>query len=159
VTTSDTLIGSDHPLGPHHRICLDRVLDLIVPPSEDGRKPGASEVGVAAFIAAEAPDALPGIREALDDLDARAHARFGTGFASIGAEEQRLLVESMRAADATYLRRLAFLAVACYYQNDTVLASLGLEARAPYPKGYAVASGDLTLLDPVRARGRIYREA
>jgi hypothetical protein len=34
-----------------------------------------------------------------------------------------------------------------------------MEARPPYPKGYQVVQGDLSLLEPVRARGKIYRDA
>ncbi len=53
---------------------LDRVLNLIVPPSADGRMPGAAEVGVPAYLLAEAPDALPGLRAELDELERGARA-------------------------------------------------------------------------------------
>jgi len=33
-----------------------------------------------------------------------------------------------------------------------------MEARPPYPKGYQVEPGDLSLLNPVIARGKIYRD-
>ena len=49
--------------------------------------------------------------------------------------------------------------VTCYYQDDRVLAAIGLEARPPFPKGYDVPAGDLSLLEPVRRRGSIVREA
>jgi hypothetical protein len=39
-----------------------------------------------------------------------------------------------------------------------VLEAIGMEARAPFPKGFEVEPGDLSLLDPVRRRGRVYRE-
>jgi hypothetical protein len=45
----------------------------------------------------------------------------------------------------------------CYYKHPRILAHYGFEARPPHPKGYDVAPIDLSLLDPVRARGPIYR--
>ena len=38
------------------------------------------------------------------------------------------------------------------------MESLGMEARPPFPKGYEVEQGDWSLLDPVRARPKMYRE-
>ena len=45
------------------------------------------------------------------------------------------------------------------YSDDRVLRSLGLELRAPFPKGYALEQGDWALLDPVRARAGTLRRA
>lgn len=46
----------------------------------------------------------------------------------------------------------------CYYRDDRVMASIGMEARPPFPIGYKVKEGDWSMLDPVRARGKIYRD-
>jgi hypothetical protein len=40
----------------------------------------------------------------------------------------------------------------CYYRDDRVVRSLGLERRPPYPKGHVLEDGDWSLLDLVRAR-------
>jgi hypothetical protein len=45
----------------------------------------------------------------------------------------------------------------CYYRDDRVMTSLGQEPRAPFPKGHVLEQGDLSLLDPVRARPPIWR--
>jgi hypothetical protein len=47
----------------------------------------------------------------------------------------------------------------CYYRDDRVMLSLGLEPRAPFPKGHVLEGGDWSLLDPVRARKPFWREA
>ncbi len=47
----------------------------------------------------------------------------------------------------------------CYYRDDRVLRSLGLELRAPFPQGYALEQGDWSLLDPVKARSPSLRRA
>lgn len=137
---------------------LDAVLNLIVPPSADGRMPGAAEVGVPAYLFAEAPDALPVLREELAELERRARARFARGFAALEERERQTLVEELRAQQPSFMSRLAMETLACYYQHDRVLEGLGLEARPPYPKGHQVVQGDLSLLEPVRARGKIYRD-
>ena len=46
-----------------------------------------------------------------------------------------------------------------YYRDDRVMRSLGMEARAPFPKGYDVREGDWTLLDEVQRRAPIWRPA
>jgi hypothetical protein len=138
---------------------LDAVLDLIVPPSADGRMPGAAEVGVPAFLLAEAADALPVLRGELEQLERRSSARFARNFIALSPGERHSLVEELRAQAPAFMSRLAMETLACYYQHDRVLEGLGMEARPPYPKGYEVAQGDLSLLDPVRARGKIYRDA
>jgi hypothetical protein len=47
----------------------------------------------------------------------------------------------------------------CYYRDERVLRSLGLELRAPFPKGHVLPEGDWALLDPVKARGGTLRRA
>jgi hypothetical protein len=37
--------------------------------------------------------------------------------------------------------------------------SLGLEARPPFPKGHTLEQGDWSLLDPVRSRPKLWRDA
>jgi hypothetical protein len=54
-----------------------------------------------------------------------------------------------------YLSRII---LQCYYRDDRVMRSLGLEPRPPFPKGFEVEQGDWSLLDPVRARPKLYRE-
>ncbi len=59
------------------------------------------------------------------------------------------------AAAATLVR----VVLQCYYRDDRVLRSLGLELRAPFPQGYVLPEGDWALLDPVRARPPSLRRA
>ena len=44
------------------------------------------------------------------------------------------------------------------YRDDRVLRSLGMEPRPPFPKGFEVEQGDWSLLEPVKRRGKLYRE-
>jgi hypothetical protein len=46
----------------------------------------------------------------------------------------------------------------CYYRDDRVFHALGIEQRAPYPKGRVLEQGDWSLLDAVRGRPRLWRD-
>ena len=46
----------------------------------------------------------------------------------------------------------------CYYRDDRVLRSLGVEPQAPFPKGRVLEQGDWSLLDAVRGRPRMWRD-
>ena len=46
----------------------------------------------------------------------------------------------------------------CYYRDDRVLRSLGLELRPPFPQGYVLEQGDWSLLDPVKKRPPFWRK-
>lgn len=155
----DGVADSGQALSAAQREILDTVLNMIVPPSADGRMPGAAEVGVPAYLTAEAADALPVLRGELDQLERRSRARFARRFAELEKPERTSLLAGLRAQEPSFMSRLAMETLACYYQHDRVLGGLGVEARPPYPKGYQLAQGDLSLLEPVRARGKIYRDA
>ena len=138
---------------------LALVLDLIVPPSADGRLPGAAELGVAGYLATQAADVLPRLRQELDALETQCRERFAQGFCALAAAQRQALVDEIRGRDATFMSRLALETVTCYYQHDRVLEALGIETRPPYPQGFQVIAGDLGLLAPVRRRGKLYRDA
>jgi len=150
---------ADGPFNETERATLDAVLDLIVPPHAARGLPGASEVGVPAHLATRAPDALAALRDELDALECAARKRHGQGFAALAPAVRQVLVDGIRAAEPAFMSRLALETVTCYYLDDRVLRAIGMEARPPWPKGYTVMQGDLALLDPVRARGRIWRDA
>lgn len=138
---------------------LDVVLDLIVPPRPARRLPGASEVEVLDYLKREAPQVIGEIVGAFERLDAEAESVHGQRFAALAGDHQRALVETLRAAEPGFMQPLALEAVSAYYVDPRVLAALGVEDRPPYPNGFQVIAGDLTLLAPVRKRGKIYRDA
>ena len=147
------------PLDARHRAAVALLADLIIPPSADGRLPGASAFDVAGYLAEYAPQVLPALRTELDRLDAEARARHGRGFDALDASTRAALVDALRAAEPAFLSALALETAGCYYQQDAVLAAIGVAPRPPAPQGFQVIAGDLTLLAPVRRRGRIWRDA
>lgn len=155
INTDSLLLGVAAP----QQRTLDVITDMIIPASADGRKPSARTVGVLKYIREHEPESLPAVARELERLDATSRERHGTAFADLAAESRQALVEAMRTDDPAFLRATAMHTVTCYYQDDRVLAAIGLEARPPFPKGYDVPAGDLSLLEPVRRRGSIVREA
>ena len=122
--------------------------------------PSAVEVGVLDHIREEAAsDLIATLRAELDRLEEQARSQFGPAFFDLAENDRQTLVDEIRSSDPRFMQGLAMVTVTCYYQDDRVLEALGMEARAPYPKGYEVLSGDLSLLDPVIERGKRHRDA
>lgn len=151
--------GDSHSLSAAQGAILDIVLNLIVPPDPQTHLPGAAEVGVADHLRTLAADCLPTLREEIDQLEQQACERFAIGFAALSEHDRQILVDEARLRDPSFMSRLALETMTCYYQHDRVLEALGMELRAPSPKGYEVIPGDLMLLAPVRRRGKLYRDA
>jgi hypothetical protein len=134
---------------------LASVLDDLLPPSSGGRLPGAGALGVGEHVAAalaNMPDLRAMIVEGLDMLEARARQRGTDGFGALPPDERLAALN-----EQGFVFPLLFQACTGYYQHPKVLEHLGLDPRPPHPKGYEMAQGDLTLLDPVRRRGKLYR--
>lgn len=68
------------------------------------------------------------------------------------------VLTQFRAENPALATSLGAVIARCYYRDDRVMRSIGMEVRAPYPEGYQIEEGDWSLLDPVRKRGKIYRD-
>ncbi|MEZ5852039.1 MAG: gluconate 2-dehydrogenase subunit 3 family protein [Hyphomicrobiaceae bacterium] len=134
---------------------LRSVVAHIVPASAQYAVPGADDAVIFADIVASLGRDTHAVRQAL----ARIAELAGGEFADLSADRQQQVLSAFRDGHAAAAGVLYAVTVQCYYRDDRVLASIGLEPRAPFPKGYTVPAGDLSLLDPVRARGPIYRNA
>lgn len=143
-------------LTTEERRALAYVLDAIIPPSADGRMPGAGAVGIATHVEGvlrTLPDLHAMVVEGLRDLDTQARTQHDRAFADLGEAERAALV-----AMQGFSYALVPHAYVGYYQQDRVLEAIGMEPRPPHPEGYALPPNDLSLLDPVKARGARYRD-
>ncbi len=136
------------------RRALRRVAALMIPASQEHGVPGADDEAIFADIVHSLGRDADAVRAALRRLDELA----GGAFAGRPDEEQRSAAQRLREGDTALATVLATVVVRCYYRDDRVMRSLGMEPRPPFPRGFDVEQGDWSLLDPVRARGRIYRE-
>ena len=86
-------------------------------------------------------------------------AMSGGPFADLDPQRRDAIAARLRETGGEALTYLSRIILQCYYRDDRVMRSLGMEPRPPYPKGFEVEQGDWSLLDPVRARPKLYRDA
>jgi hypothetical protein len=142
------------------RRALAPVLDGFIPRSADGTLPGAGELGIAADLD-EVLQRVPAMHamvvESLVALDRLAERRGAARFTALSGEQQAEVLGELSCTEHAFPPMLMLYTFGCYYKHPRVVTYYGLEARPPHPKGYEVAPTDLSLLDPVRQRGPIYR--
>ncbi len=149
---ADNIIQSDMPLTEAQRDTLSALLDALIPASPDGTMPSAATMDFITWLRELEPTALADTRMLLDAA-ADLFTPVTTGALATEA------IDKLASADSHRFRTFADQVLACYYTQDVVLTALGAKPGAPFPDGNTVAQSDLTLLDPVIARGKIWRDA
>jgi len=134
---------------------LRTVASMIIPASDEHKVPGADDPAIQADIIATLGRDSELVRQALDHLARLA----GRPLAELDAAKRDAVAKEFRATGGAAAATLTRVVLQCYYRDDRVLRSLGLELRAPFPKGYALEQGDWSLLDPVKARPSMLRRA
>ena len=134
---------------------LIALLNLIIPPSDDGKMPGAADVSFVAYIHNE--NLLPWLQKGLLSIAEESHSKYREEFSALSGSDRTQLINRLRRSLFRFFSRLTTQIMQCYYQHDDVLEAIGFEARPPFPQGYLLKEGDLTLLEPVYLRGKIYR--
>jgi hypothetical protein len=143
------------PLCHEEQQLLRAVAGSMIPASPELGLPGADEPAIFAEILAIADRDPVAVREPLRLLQELS----GGSFVALDASRQAALAAAFRERHPDPFLALVSITVRCYYRHDRVMRSLGMEPRPPFPLGFEVEQGDWTLLDPVRARGPIFRDA
>ena len=152
---------SESPFSEDQSHALSCVLDQIIPPSAEANMPGAGEIGLVAYIERElekSPDLLPTLEAGLAAIDELARGRGAQNFATLPMPQRAELLEELTATQPGFLPSLIFHTFVGYYQNAQVVGALGIDTHPPYPNGYEVELGDLSLLDAVKSRPKMFRE-
>jgi hypothetical protein len=144
---------SKNPLTPRQQDDLRSLAGVMIPASEGFAVPGADDPAIQADIRATLGRDAEDVRTALDALAEIA----GAPLAGLDPARREAAAMELRARGGTAVATLARVILQCYYRDDRVVRSLGLEPRPPYPKGYVLEDGDWSLLDPVRARPPFWR--
>ena len=131
------IIGSDDPFDTDDKQALQAVLAYMIPAT--AQRPGADDALIMADILSTGRSSAPLIKSAL-------------------ATYRSTDLVTLSQTRTPEVNALVSLAVQCYYRDDRVMASLEMEPRAPHPQGYEIPEGDWQLLEPVRQRGRHYRD-
>ena len=132
---------------------LRALAGTIIPPGPAYGVPGADDEVIFADIVRSLERDRDDICQALAQLARLA----GGAFAGLAPARRSEVAAAFREAGGVQLAALVRVVLLCYYRDDRVMRSLGLEPRPPFPKGHVVEQGDWSLLDPVRARPSMYR--
>jgi hypothetical protein len=116
--------------------------------------PGADDPAILDDIVKSVGRDLPRVREALAEIAARSK----DAFAAMDRERREALINAYYATGVPPITALGRVILGAYYRDDRVLLALKQEARAPFPKGYALEQGDWSLLDVVRSRPPLWRD-
>lgn len=137
------------------RACLRCIAGHMIPASDAHGMPGADDPGILAEMITSLNRDAPALRRLLLAVD---HAA-GGALCALGPEDQATLLARLRGESPEAFAVAEQVIARAYYRDDRVLRAIGMAPRPPFPAGYTVETGDLSLLDPVRARGRLYRDA
>jgi hypothetical protein len=134
---------------------LRNLAAMIIPASDEYKVPGADDAAVQADMLNTLGRDTEPVIAALDHLARLA----GKPLAELDSAQRDKIANEFRASGGGAAATLVRVVLQCYYRDDRVLRSLGLELRAPFPKGHVLQDGDWSLLDPVRARSPNLRRA
>jgi hypothetical protein len=148
-------MSADNQLTRAQRDNLRTIAAMIVPASDEYKVPGADDPAIQADILATLGRDTKLVVTALDHLARLA----GQSLAEVDAAKRDAVVQEFRGSGGAAAATLVRVVLQCYYRDDRVLRSLGLELRAPFPMGYVLLDGDWSLLDPVKARSGTLRRA
>jgi hypothetical protein len=143
------------PLTPAQSDNLRAIAAEIIPASAEFDVPGADDSAIQADIVETLGREAGLVREALDEVAGLA----GQPLASLDPAQREAVAAQLRAKGGAAVAALTRVVLQCYYRDDRVVRSLGLDPRPPFPKGHVLEDGDWSLLDPVRARPPFWRRA
>ena len=154
--TSDT---TNKFLSEDHALLLVEVLDQIVP--RDGDIPGAGEVGVALYICGEMDyskylKAL--IEEVLISIEEMSQEIYSQCFGILPDRSKVDVLCRVESENGEFFKELVRLCYSGYYIDPEIRQLRDLEQRPPFPVGYDMEPFDISLLENVKNRGRIYRD-
>jgi hypothetical protein len=142
------------------QILLRHVLNCLVPASDDF--PGAGDLGVASYV-----DTVVGrsaelkrlFSQGLTHIAMISQAQQAQEFSDLGEDQKDAVLRQVETLHPAFFEALVQHTYSGYYSHPTVVRLLGLEARPPQPRGYHLAPLDLTLLDNIKQRSPLYRQA
>lgn len=156
---SDNLITSEL-LAKDDRQTLSILLGALLPADQELGTPAGNDPRIMDDILQTLrPASNDGVVEGLAELRQTSQKRFNVSFEDCEDAQRVALFKEMQSRNASFYRTLSAVVLQCYYRDDDVMRSLDMEPRPPYPDGYEIPQGDLSLLDPVRRRRKIWRDA
>ncbi len=152
-------IATDNPFSPAQTETLTTLVRMLIPASAKYFAPGADDPEILADIISTARQHPEVLAAGLDEVNAHTSAVHEAPLAALAPEQATAVAQTLQETSPEFLHALVAITVQCYYRNPRVMQSLNMEPRPPYPQGYELAQGDWAILDPVKARGKVWRDA
>ncbi len=152
-------IATDNPFSADDTATLSTLAGMMIPASDKYAVPGADDPTILADIIATARQHADVFEAGLKALDEYSRDKRNAAFSALDLDNRTAIVEVFQQTTPLFLRGITSITAQCYYRDARVMASLGMEPRPPYPIGFELSQGDWGLLDPVRDRGKIWRDA
>lgn len=164
--------GGGRVLSASRIAVLAAIQDRLIPP--DGPLPGAGAAGAARRVdglVAERPEWQADLLTALDAVERAARDALAAGgirdarrppadgFLDLDPAARDATLRRVEGEQPDLFRRLLRLTYSAYYTDVEVLLAAGYAAEPPLPRGYPLAPFDPARLDPVRRRGKRWRDA
>lgn len=149
------IIASDQVYSKAEIETLALLMETVIPSSGDGRFPAASDSTIFEDFVSSSEQYRELIITALQLLNEIS----GSDYQGLSVSARLEVTQKFYSIRSAPVSTLLSLVAQCYYRDDRVLKAIGLEPRAPHPKGFEVEQGDWGLLEPVKKRGKIYRDA
>jgi hypothetical protein len=133
---------------------LRRLAGLMVPAAGEYGIPGADDETIFADIILSLGRDARAVRTALAILQEIA----GEDLCHLDAEKAEIAAMALLSRDDPAVKALGRAVLQCYYRDDRVLRSLGIEPLVPFPKGRPLEQGDWSLLEAIRGRPQMWRD-
>ena len=139
---------------------LTAVLNCLVPAA--GIFPGAGDLGVVSYL-----DHVVGQSVVLKRLFAQglrqivltSQTQYAQPFSTLPAEQSETVLRHVETLASEFFEALVTHTYSGYYSHPTIVRLLGLEGRPPQPRGYPLEALDIRILDTIKQRPPIYRQA
>ena len=158
-TTTRETPPDGHKLNEVEWLTLRALADVIVPPSEAYGVPGAGDEDIAKNMIKDAVGGrkLDGLIKTLATVSGMAEAAHGAAFHALSEDQRESVGLAFQEEYPGAATSIGMLVTQCYYRDDRVVLSLGMETRPPMPLGYEVKQGDWSLLEQVQKRQPFHR--
>ena len=133
---------------------LRRLAGFMVPADVEYGVPGADDETIFSDIVLSLGRDAEAVRTALAVLRQFA----GEDLHGMDAAKAEAATMALLSRDDPEVKALGRAVLQCYYRDDRVLRSLGIEPLAPFPNGRLLEQGDWSLLDAVRGRPQMWRD-
>ena len=145
-------------LSKDQRQALHTLVGMMIPANREYGVPGADDEKIFETILATTQVDVPLVVDGLKALEAMSNIRHRKGFNALHHKIQQQVVDEYSQSPPPYVSVIVNITLQCYYRDERVMKSLGMEVRAPFPKGFEVEQGDWSLLDPVKRKSKMYRK-